>query len=215
MAMRFLFLILVACTPISRQTGEFHPQTAGYSYEHGVVSFGGKALYQIVQTDVDRYTTAYEVKAVFDGSTQALITFASSYGGTLECRAAFPLLGVHYEARIPIVPFTTLLASYLDNGVLADGQVSVEGLHGSAARRGVALVDTAAQQQRLSRAGAEAACRECGEDYRRCQVDASYARAHPAPGVHVVESCEARYQACSQGGIMTRPDQWPCGPAPM
>ena len=51
--------------------------------------------------------------------------------------------------------------------------------------------------------------------YRRCQVDASYARAHPAPGVHVVESCEARYQACSQGGIITRPDLWPCGPAPM
>jgi hypothetical protein len=138
--MRFLALVtLIACTPISRQTGELRPQTPGYSYDHGIVSFGGKALYQVVQTDVDRYTTAYEVKAVFDGSTQAQIVLASSYGGTLECNADFPALHLSYIARIPIVPFTTLLGSYIDNGVLVDGRANRNGLQTYAASRGVSL----------------------------------------------------------------------------
>jgi hypothetical protein len=83
-----------------------------------------------------------------------------------------------------------------------------------AASRGITLVDTGAQVERMNAAGKRQECGRCTEDFRRCQVEASSRRAHPSPGVSVTESCEKKYQACSQGGILLRADEWPCGPAP-
>jgi hypothetical protein len=208
-----LFITIVACTPISRQTGTFAPNTPGYAYRDGVVLRDNAPLYRVVQHDIDRLTTTYDIQST-DGTSLAMVTFASSYQNTLECRAQFAGLGVHYEVRLPIVPFTQLLASYIDNGVLADGQVNRDGLAAYAASRGFAVVDTAAQLQRLQEAGRRSDCRRCVEDFRRCQVEASYRRQHPRPGVSVTQSCETGYQECSQGGILTRRDEWPCGAPP-
>ncbi len=200
-------------TQISRQSGPFQPQQPGYDYREGVVYYQGAPLMRVAQTDVDKFTTHYQVYHT-DGSLQAEVTLASSYGGTLDCRAIFPTLGVHYEVRYPIIAFTELLASYIDNKVLVQGRADPQGLQGYAASRGFQVVDTAAQFKRLSEAGQKAMCRRCEEDYRRCQVDASYRRDHPAPGITVSKSCELQFQECSQGGILTRTDEWPCGPPP-
>jgi hypothetical protein len=217
MSVALTVLVLAACfgtTPISRRQGTFEPKQPGWTYDAGVLAFQGSPLYRVVQTDVDRLTTHYAVQAM-DGSVQASVTFASSYQDTLECRAEFPSLGVHYEARIPIVPFTTLLASFVDNGVLTEAGLTQPGLDAYAASRGIALIDTAAQTKRLSEAGSRAICQSCTEDYRACQVEASMRRKHPRPGVTVTTSCEAQFQACSQGGFVARADDWPCGtPAP-
>src|SRR5689334_18901687 len=127
-------LLFLACTPISRKTGTFAPNTAGYAYRDGVVLRNNAPLYRVVQSDIDRLTTAYEIQTA-SGVSLAMVTFASSYEDTLECRASFPGLGTHYEARIPIVPFTDLLASYIDNRILVDGNVDQAGLASYAAAR--------------------------------------------------------------------------------
>lgn len=219
MASRWVLPLLVivilvnACTPVSRRTGTFQTKTPGYAYLDGVVAKEGKPIYRVEQKDIDPFTTAYTIRST-DGHEEGTVTFASSYGGLLQCRASFPSLGTHYEARIPVVPFTDLLASYIDNGVLAEGHVNATGLKSYAASRGISLVDTRAQIQRLSEAAKRHECARCDEDFRRCQVEASSRRGHPAPGVTFVESCQRQYQACSQGGILTRDNEWPCGPAP-
>jgi hypothetical protein len=165
----------------------------------------------VEQTDVDTFTTHYRVKHA-DGTLQAEVTLASSYDNTLEARASFPALGAHYEARHPIIPFTDLLAAWIDNGVLVDGRLDPEGLRAYTAARGIALVDTWARQQRAYAAAGRAICERCTEDFRRCQVEASYRRSQP--GVTYSQSCSTKFQACSQGGFVSDPREWPCGPAP-
>jgi hypothetical protein len=200
-------------TPISRQQGALRTNAPGYSYVDGTVFHHGRAILRVEQIDRGNYQTDYVVKDA-RGEIQAEVTFASWYQNTLICRANFEALGVHYEARIPIVPFTDLLSSYIDNGVLLDGKLDPDRLLSYAASREIELVDTAAQVRRLSMAGAQAKCRQCAEDFRRCQVDASRRRASPGGGVRVTESCESQFQGCSQGGFVIRRSEWPCGPAP-
>jgi len=204
----------VACgPPISRRTGVFAPKTPGYTYQDGLVAQQGKPLLRVVETDVDVTTTSYELRRE-GGSTEASVIFGSSYGGTLDVRAQFPALGVHYEVRMPIVPFTDLLASYIDNKVLVDGHVDLDGLKSYAAARGFQLIDTAAQIKRLDAAADRAQCRNCTQDFRKCEVEASYERQHPPPGVSYARSCETEFQTCSQGGILQEPSKWPCGAPP-
>jgi hypothetical protein len=203
-------LTLAACAkPISRRTGAFAPKTPGYVYDGGTVLHDGKPEYRVVEKDVDTTQTYYEVQST-DGSVQAAVTLMSSYDGLLMLRADFPSPGKNYEARTPIVPFTDVLASYIDHGVLADGRLSASGLQAYADEKGLRLVDTAAQIHRLDEAAQRAECGRCMQDYRRCEVEQSQERANPRPGVHEVSSCEAQYQTCSQGGIKTT-DAWPCG----
>ncbi|HTJ44069.1 MAG TPA: hypothetical protein VL463_18310 [Kofleriaceae bacterium] len=203
-------IALGACMkPITRRTGEFKPRTPGYAYHDGTVVHDGQPEYQVVETDVDATQTYYEVKGA-GGGVEAAVTLMSSYGGLLLVRADFPSLGKNYEARMPIAPFTNLLASYIDQGVLTNGRLDPNGLQAYADANGLRLVDTAAQIHRLDEAADRATCGQCMQDYRRCEIDQSADRAHPQPGMHVVQSCEAQFQTCSQGGVKTT-DAWPCG----
>jgi hypothetical protein len=202
-----------ACSPISRRAGVFQPRTPGYSYQDGIVTHEGHPELRVDQTDVDAYTTSYAVRSA-DGTPQAQVTFASSYEGTLEVRADFGAIQRHYVARIAVVPFTDLLASYIDNQVLVNGRLNLEGLNAYAASRGIALVDTKAQTSRLIAASHRDDCKKCVQDFRACQVNESTARRFPKRGLSVSSSCETKFQGCSQGGILTRPSEWPCGQAP-
>lgn len=201
-------------TPISRRKGPFVAKTPGYSYQGDVVSYEGKPIIRIVQTDLGTLETYYEIRPEGAANAEVSIIFASSYNNTLECRADFPTLGVHYEVRIPIVPFTDLLASYIDNKVLVAGHVDRAGLQAYTESKGIALIDTAAQSRRLQVAGDRARCRNCSQDFRRCQVNESYERQHPPPGVSFARSCETEFQQCSQGGMLRERDKWPCGGPP-
>ncbi len=210
-----VLVFVAACTPVSRTDGPFAPKTAGYSLTNATVSKNGTPQFRVEQTNVDNFTTSYRIVNV-SGVLQASITLASSTENTLECRADFPTLGTHFEVRYPQTSFNEVLASLVDNGVIADGQASAAGLEAYAASRGIRVVNTANQMARLRAASKVEDCRKCSQDYRRCQVDESYERAHPAPGVTVrsARACESAFQACSQGGILTRQDEWPCGAAP-
>lgn len=61
-------------------------------------------------------------------------------------------------------------------------------------------------------------CRRCDEDYRACQVDASYQRSHPKRGVTVSQSCESKFALCSHGGSYVDAQRHagdrPCGDPP-
>jgi hypothetical protein len=59
-------------------------------------------------------------------------------------------------------------------------------------------------------------CKRCDEDYRACQVDVSFRRAHPRPGVSVNQSCESKFTTCAQGGSFTSAArrERPCGDPP-
>ncbi|WP_146653467.1 hypothetical protein [Labilithrix luteola] len=60
-------------------------------------------------------------------------------------------------------------------------------------------------------------CHRCDEDYRACQVNASYRRSHPARGVSFTESCESKFTSCSFGGEMfdrRETGKKPCGDPP-
>jgi hypothetical protein len=209
----FVVFLTVACiTPISRQKGEFRAQVAGWTYRDAVLSHDGKPLYRVVQTDVDRFSTQYDVQTMA-GESIALVDFASSYDGTLECHASFPGLNRHFTVRFPIVPFTDLLSSWVDNGVLTKRGIAIIGLEGYTAQRNVKLVDTAANMARMREAGRRHDCRRCEQDYRACEVAESNARAAPARGVTIARSCEAEFQACAQGGFVYH-DGVPCGEAP-
>ena len=204
-----LFALAACPKPISRRTGEFSPKTPGYAYDRGTVVRDGKPEYHVVEKDIDATQTYYEVHNA-DGGVEATVSLMSSYDGLLVLRADFPSLNKNYEVRTPIVPFTDVLASYIDHGVLAGGHLNASGLQAYADEKGIRLVDTAAQIQRLDAAAQRAECGRCMQDYRRCEVQQSEDRANPPPGVHEVGSCEAQYQVCSQGGVKTT-DEWPCG----
>jgi hypothetical protein len=203
-----LLLTTAACPkPISRRTGPFAPTTPGYTYQNGAVLHDGKPEYQIVEHDVDVTTTQYEVHGT-DGALEVSAVMMSSAEGTLELRAEFPTLGVNYDVRTPSVPFTDVIASYIDHGVLVAGHVQKDGLAAYAQGKGIALVDTAAQIHRMDAAADQHACAACTQAYRKCQVDQANERA--TPGLHVQASCESQYQTCSQGGIK-QDESWPCG----
>ncbi|HSO34418.1 MAG TPA: hypothetical protein VLT33_17910 [Labilithrix sp.] len=61
-------------------------------------------------------------------------------------------------------------------------------------------------------------CKRCDEDFRACQVDASYRRSHPRPGVSVSQSCESKFTLCSHGNsyadAQRRGGDKPCGDPP-
>ena len=61
-------------------------------------------------------------------------------------------------------------------------------------------------------------CKRCDEDYRACQVDASFGRSHPRPGVSVSQSCDSRFTLCSHGGSYSvaqrHASDKPCGDPP-
>jgi hypothetical protein len=61
-------------------------------------------------------------------------------------------------------------------------------------------------------------CKRCDEDYRACQVAASFRRSHPRPGVSVDQSCESRFTLCahnnSYGDAQRHADDRPCGDPP-
>ena len=206
-----LALAATSCTPANRIPGPFLPKTPGYTYQEGVVSKHGQPILRVVQTNVDSLATYYEVKDR-GGADLVTVSFQTSVESTLEVRADFWQLGVHYHVRSPIIPFTQLLASYIDNGVLVDGTVSKEGLERYAAERRFPIRNTAAEERRVSMASKRMSCQQCVEDYRACQVAASNRRTSGRPGVTVSTTCETQFQGCSQGGFTTRPDDWPCGP---
>lgn len=61
-------------------------------------------------------------------------------------------------------------------------------------------------------------CKRCDEDYRACQVDASFRRRHPTPGMSVNRSCESKFTLCSHNNSYVDAQRHagdrPCGDPP-